>query len=136
MTHGLRPILEATDEEWAAARRLADSVNLHVAAHNAELGNGRDRPGYVAVKLADGRSDGVLYDTRADATRHQNDPGTCYIKVGRKSMQLKEAWIVLQMYRQAYARGVVFTEEEVIIPHRLELVRTLIPRTFRGATRG
>lgn len=131
----MKSIAEATDEEWDSSCRLADAVNLHVLAQNAQLGNGRDAPGYVAVRLADGRSDGTLYDTRRDATRHQPDPGTAYIKVGRQTMQPREAWIVLQMNRQAYARGVVFTEEEVILPHRLELIAGNIPRTFRGATR-
>jgi hypothetical protein len=130
----VKPLALATKEEWDASCRMADAINLHVLAQNAQLGNGRDRPGYVAVRLEDGRSDGTLYDTRADATRHQSDPGTCYVKVGRQTMQPKEAWIVLQMNRQAYASGVVFTEEEVILPHRLELIAGNIPRTFRGVT--
>lgn len=125
-----------TAEEWTAAQRLADAVNLHVAAQNAELGNGRDRPGYVAIRLSDGRSpDGVLYDTRADATRHQSDPGCFYVRVGRSSMPVREALVVLQYGRMAYRRGVIFTEEEVVLPQRLELARPFIPRTFRGVTR-
>lgn len=131
-----RSLLEATTEETDAARRLMDSVNLHVLAQNAELGNGRDRPGYVAVRLADGTSDGTLYDTRADAVRHQPDPWYCYVKVGRSAMQLKEAWVYLQYMRQAAATGHVLAEEETILPHRLEIVAGNIPRTFRGVTGG
>lgn len=128
---------EATEEEWTAAQRMAEAVNLHVAVHNAELGEGRDRPGYVAIRLEDGRSpDGVLYDTRADAARHQRDDPWCfYVKVGRSAMPVREAWVVLNYARQAKKNGVIFSEEEVILPHRLELARALIPRTFRGATR-
>jgi hypothetical protein len=132
----IRSIAEATDEEWDACQRLADAVNIHVLAQNAELGNGRDRPGYVAVRLADGRSDGVLYDTRADAVRHQAhaaDPYFAYIKVGRQMMPPREAWVVLMYHRQAAASGHVLAEEEVILPHRLELVRDRIPRTVAGA---
>ena len=128
---------EATDEEWDAARRMADAVNLHVAVQNAQMGNGRERPGYVAIRLSDGRSpDGKLYDTRKDAARHQADPWNFYVRVGRESMSPREAWIVLNHSRAAKRRGVVFSEEEVITPQRLELVRGVIPRTFRGATRG
>jgi len=127
---------EATPEEWAAAQRLADAVNLHVLAQNAELLSGRTKSGYVAIRLEDGRSpDGILYDTRADAARHQLDPWCFYVKVGRETMQPKEAWVVLNYARMAKKKGVVFSEEEVILPQRLELVQGLIPRTFRGATR-
>lgn len=132
----IKKIEEATQEEWDAAQRMADAVNLHVAAHNAELGNGRDKPGYVAIRLEDGRSpDGILYDTRREAAQHQRDPWCFYVKVGRSSMPVKEAWVVLNYARQAKKSGVVFSEEEVILPQRLELVQSLIPRTFRGATK-
>lgn len=126
---------ECTPEEWDAAKRLSDAVNLHVLAHRAELGHGRDTPGYIAVRLADGRSpDGKLYDTRRDAARHwpPYPNGMTYIKVGRDDISVREALIVLMYHRMAYSRGVVFSEEEVIIPNRLELARPFIPRTLRG----
>lgn len=121
-----------TDNERDAAQRLADAVNLHVHAIAAE-GSGRDKPAYIAVRLFDGRSpDGVLYDSRSDATRHQNDPGVFFVKVGRDTMPLNEALIVLQMNRRAYRQGVVFTEEEVVAPQLPELMARFIPRTLRG----
>jgi hypothetical protein len=126
---------QCTPEEWDAAKRMADAVNLHVLAHRAELGNGRDTPGYVAIRLADGHSpDGVLYDTRRDAARHwpPYPEGMTYVKVGRTDMPVKEALIVLMLHRMAYSRGVVFSEEEVIVPNRLELAKPFIPRTLRG----
>jgi hypothetical protein len=122
-----------TKEEWDAARRLTEAVNLHVLAHRAQLGAGRDTPGYVAVRLADGRSpDGVLYDTRRDAARHwpPYPDGMTYVKVGRDDMSVKEGLIVLMLHRQAYAKGVVFSEEEIVVPHRLELAAPFIPRTI------
>lgn len=124
--------LETTPEEWSAAQRIADAVNLHVAAVRAQLGNGRTAPGYVAVRLSDGRSDGVLYDSRADATRHQPDPWSFYVKVGPDSMGTREALVLLMAGRQAKKTGTVFTEEEVLVPQRLELVQPYIPRTFRA----
>lgn len=131
----IKSIAEATDEEWTACQRLADAVNLHVLAQNAQLGNGRDRPGYVAVRLADGHSDGTLYDTRADAVRHtrDRDPHYAYIKVGRDTMTPREAWVVLMYQRQAAATGHVLAEEEVVLPHRLELIAGHMPRTAAGA---
>jgi hypothetical protein len=129
----IKELSAATPEEREAAIQLMEAVNLHVHAQNAELGNGRDRRGYVAVRLSDGKSpDGILYDTRRDAVRHQADPWNFYIQVGSSLMQLREAWVVLMYARQARATGHVFAEEEPILPQRLELVRTLIPRTFRG----
>lgn len=126
---------ECTPEEWDAARRMADAVNLHIAAHNAELGNGRDKPGYIAIRLEDGRSpDGVLYDSRRDAARHHPPypDAHCYVKIGRTTMGVREAMVVLQIHRQAFRRGVVFSEEEVVIPQRLEVIKPFIPRTLRG----
>lgn len=124
-----------TEEETSSAKRMADAVNLHVMAVLAE-GSGRERPGFIAIRLEDGRpSDEAnpLYDSRADATRHNmSDPAVCYIKIGRETMPLSEALIVLQMNRMAYKRGVVFTEEEVIVPQLTELMNPFIPRTLRG----
>lgn len=133
----IKSLLEATEDELQAARQMMEAVNLHVAVQNAQLGNGRDKPGFVAIRLSDGKSpDGILYDTRREAVRHQDDPWNFYVCVGRAGMQLKEAWVVLMYARQAKARGVVHAEEETILPQRLELVAGNIPRTFRGATHG
>lgn len=127
---------EATEEEWDSAKRMADAVNLHVTVLKQQLASGRTTPGYVAVRLSDGRSpDGVLHDSRKEAARLQADPWNFYVKVGRDFMTPKEAWILLNYSRAAKRRGVVFAEEEPILPHRLELAASLIPRTFRGATR-
>lgn len=48
------------------SRHACDAVNLHFAAA------GKDAIGrWIAIRLSDGKTDGVLYDTRADAIRHQ-----------------------------------------------------------------
>ena len=126
---------DVTQEETDAAKRLAEAVNLHVNALSAE-GSGRERPGYVAIRLLDGKpadESNPLYDSRADATRHNTfSPAVCYVKVGRDTMPTSEALIVLQMNRMAYKRGVVFSEEEVIVPQLSELMKPFIPRTLRG----
>jgi len=127
-----RPI---TQEERDSAQRLSDAVNLHVIALQLE-GSGRDKPGYIAIRLEDGRpvdSSNPLYDSRADAARHNASVlAACYVKVGRMTMPVAEALIVLQMNRMAYKRGVVFSEEEIIVPQLPELMQPFIPRTLRG----
>lgn len=126
-------VLMASPSEWDAAQRCADEVNVHVAAYREHLRQGRDKPGFVAIRLHDGRSpDHVLYDTRADATRHQPPfpDGMMYVKVTPTDMTPRMALAVLKVHRQAFEKGVVFTEEEIVLPHRLEDVQTMIPSTF------
>lgn len=124
---------EVTQEERDSATRMADAVNIHVHALLAE-GGGRTKPAFVAIKLGDGRSpDGTLYDSRADATRHNKwDDNIGFIRVGREVMSEREALIMLQMLRMARKNGVIFTEEEVIVPQLTELMLPFIPRTLRG----
>jgi hypothetical protein len=122
---------EISQEVQDAANRMCDAVNIHVLANN-EIG--RTSPGFVAIDLETGKSlDGVLYDNRADATRHnRNRTGVAFIMVGRKSMPLNEAIIVLQTNRKAAKNGVMFTEEQVIVPHLTELLDGYIPNTLKG----
>lgn len=113
----LKDLGMATQEEKDAVRRLCDAVNVHVDALGAEA-YGK----YVAISLADGSSpDGVLYETRRDAARHQSDPWHFYVKVNPGGLGPNEAWVVLGYARQAQRSGVVFAEEEPIVPQRLEL---------------
>jgi hypothetical protein len=117
-------------EEAAVAQRMCEAVNMHVSA-SLELG--RTEPGFVAIRLSDGRStDNVLYDNRKDAVRHNlHDRFVFYVKVGKETMPLREAIIVLQMARMAFKRGVIFAEEEVITPQLSELMQPFIPKTLR-----
>lgn len=119
-------------EEWDAARRMRDAVNLHVLALENEE---RPAPPYVAIRLSDGRSpDGIAYPSRREAARAQRaDPWCFYVKIGRQTMTEKEALILLMYARMAKKRGVVFSEEETVLPQRLELARPFIPRTLRAA---
>lgn len=80
------------------ARRCSDEVNLH-----ATLGNyGR----FVAVRLSDGGTDGVLYDTREDAIKHQLHPEYCfYLLVPPGGMTPLEAQVCIEFKRQAFEAG-------------------------------
>ena len=107
----------ATDEERTAVQHLCDAVNIHVEAQGSEA-FGK----YVAIRLEDGRSpDGALYDTRGDAARHNiNDPWCFYVKVNPGGIGPREAWVVLGYARQAKKAGVVFQNEEPVVPMLLE----------------
>lgn len=122
---------EIPQELIDAANRMRDAVNLHVAVANT---TGERLAGFVAIKLEDGRSDGTLYETRRDAVRHTANRGRgwFYAKVGADTMPLREAIIVLQMARKAFANGVVFAEEDPVVPQMAELVAPYIPKTIKG----
>jgi len=122
---------EFTREESDAAKYMMDAVNLHVSASRA---SGRDRPGWVGIRLSDGKSPtNDLYDTQKDAARWcGNDPNVFYVKVGKDSMGFREALTVLRLNRQARNSGVVFTRETVVTPALSENLRGLIrvPKSF------
>jgi len=118
-----------TAEERAAAERLAAAVNAHVAI---EREAGRDRPGFIIIKLEDGSCpDNTVYDSRKDAIQHDRwAPHTFYVRIGKDTMPFKEAVIVLQNHRRAFKAGIRFAEEEVITPQLPELMAPFIPRTL------
>lgn len=99
-----------------AAKRCSNTVQLQVA-----LGNfGK----YVAIRLSDGGSDDVLYDTRIDAIRHQLHERQCaYIKIPPTGMPPEHAERYLAIYRGLYDRGIYFDDprgQDVITPINLE----------------
>lgn len=107
----------ATEDERTAVQHMCDSINMHVQAIGSDA-FGR----YVAIRLEDGKSpDNALYDTRADAVRHNiHDPWCFYVKVNPGGIGPNEAWVVLGYARQAKESGVVFQNEEPIVPMLLE----------------
>jgi hypothetical protein len=94
-----------------AARRASDTINGMVVFH----GSWDLRNSWMAFRLADGTSDGNLYDTKADAIRHvsnykyyfffcfRNSPGGS----NPRDMQL---WI--DMHRHAYDHGGNLTDPD------------------------
>lgn len=92
-----------------AAKRVSDAVNLHVAA----LGPWEAKGKWVAVRLANGRSDGTLYDTRRDAVRHQSDERLCaYVCVQPSGMSVCDAESFLSFHRKAYGAGFRLTDPD------------------------
>jgi hypothetical protein len=95
-----------------AARRVADAYNLH---RTAGAGLGLANVGKVfAVALADGTSDGVLYDTMADCIRHQrhNAKWYAYLRIGREGMTVCNAASLLRLHRDADDAGLKFTDRD------------------------
>jgi hypothetical protein len=66
-----------------AAKRCSDTYRLH---RSANLTNAIRK--WIAVALADGTSDGVLYDTKRDAVRHQhhNEQFYAFVCIGPHDM--------------------------------------------------
>lgn len=85
-----------------AAKRLADTYNLHRVAL------GLDAVGkWIAVSLAEGRSDNVLYDSKLDCVKrqHHNESYYAFIKVGPSGMDECEAEVMLRTNRTLYENG-------------------------------
>jgi len=92
-----------------AAKRVADTYMLHRTA-GAALG--LSNVGKVfAVSLQDGTSDGQLYDTLAEAIRHQKHSAKwyAYLRVGRHALNPCEASSLMQLHRDADKAGLNFT---------------------------
>jgi hypothetical protein len=120
-----------TPQESDATKYMMDAVNIHVQASRA---SGREKPGWVAIRLLDGKSpSGDLYDTRSDAIRFNgHDSNVFYVKVGKDTISFREALLVLQQNRQARGMGVVFQREQVVMPNLTELLAPYLPRTLEG----
>ena len=127
-------ILLATKEETDSAKRLSDIVNSMVVIHPLDVLT----HSWIAVRLSDGGYDGTLYDSRADAVRHQYHESECaYIQLTAAlgGMPIQEAHAYLKFHRGAYSSGMKLTDPErpnggmdVQIPLTYEDVRTQIRR--------
>jgi hypothetical protein len=98
--------LTAETQYSDAARRLSDAVNVHL------LGQGTAVAGrWIAARLSDGGSDGVLYDTKADAVRHQlHEQLCCYVMIPLDGMSPRQAENYLRFNRQLYDAGMRITD--------------------------
>lgn len=105
-----------------AAKRCSDVVTLHLLADRDHAINS-----WCAIRLSDGGSDDVLYDSKAAAVRHQLHEFQCaYVKIPADGMGPREAEIFLRFNRQLYDAGMRIADPdkdlEVIMPGRLELL--------------
>lgn len=88
-----------------SGKRAADALNKHLAAN--PFWQIRDR--FVAIRLRDGWSDGVLYDTKPDAIRHQKGDERLYAYLSFRNLiggaDAREMAHVLQFHRMTYDAG-------------------------------
>lgn len=93
-----------------ASKRISDQHNLHLAAGESfRAFSGRNpHVGKVfACALADGRSDGTLYDSLDEAVAHQkhNEDWFAYFRVTNGGMTVCQAASALRLHRQAQLSG-------------------------------
>lgn len=84
-----------------AAKRASDWHNLHRAVGLDTIGR------YIAVALSDGSSDGILYDTKRDAVRHQhhNENFYAFMAIQVASVTVCAAESFLYTHRLVYKAG-------------------------------
>jgi hypothetical protein len=86
-----------------AGKRVSDTYNLHKAADQyGAIGK------WFAVALHDGTTDNTLYDSKAEAVRHQhhNEMYYAYVQVGPWSMPPKDADTFLALHRKMYDKNI------------------------------
>jgi hypothetical protein len=94
----LTAIAELAPKCGDAARRLADEITLHAIAGSAGK--------WAAIRLRDGGSDHVAYDSRSDAVIHQLSPEYCtFALIPPGGMTIREADVLLDFWRQVYDAG-------------------------------
>jgi hypothetical protein len=93
-----------------AAKRIADVMTLH-SVYGGKTGS------WLAFTLADGTTDGVLYDSRSACISHQLHESYClYIQLVPGGMQPKEAQALLDAYRAIYDAGMRVNSPEDHLP--------------------
>jgi hypothetical protein len=108
-------------QHFDAAKRASDAVRLHLVANRE-----RAIHSWVAIRLSDGGSDNVLYDSKHAAVRHQLHEYQCaYVKIPPDGFPPKAAEAFLRFNRQLYDHGLRLADPdkdlEVIMPLRQEL---------------
>jgi len=91
-----------------SARRLADTVSLHLTATNGEAAGS-----WIAARLTDGGTDGILYDTRRDAIAHQLHESLCgYVLIPPSGMGPREAESFLHTCRALRDAGIPLADPD------------------------
>lgn len=91
------------------AKRVSDHYNLHrIADPHGSIGK------WFAVKLHDGESDRVLYDSKSDAVTHQhhNENYYAFIQVGPWPMTPTDAESFLATHRRMYDAGLRMADRD------------------------
>lgn len=93
---GCRYARQADGGHSDMAKRVSDTYNLHIIA-------GARRGSVLAFSLADGTSNGDVYDNRADAVMHQHhdERWFAFIRIAEGHMSVCQAESVMRWQRQA-----------------------------------
>jgi hypothetical protein len=94
----------AYHDDLDAGKRAADLVNFYLATMDWST----IRNSFLAIRLSDGGSDGILYDNKRDAVRHQIHEQQCAYVCFRNiagGTNARDMLIFLQFNRKAYANG-------------------------------
>jgi hypothetical protein len=76
---------------------------------------------WAAIRLSDGGSDNVVYDSREDAINHQlHEELCCYVFIPFTGMTPKEAEAFMELNRALYDAGWHMTDPALINPVRAE----------------
>jgi hypothetical protein len=117
---------DSPDELADIGKRVSETISLHI------LGGSVGK--WAAFRLLDGSSDGIPYDTRRDAIRHQlHESLCCYVKIPPDGMPSLDAVRFILVNRTIYNAGFRLTdpddEREAIPPMTdEEITRILIER--------
>jgi hypothetical protein len=93
-----------------AARRMADQINARVAFTPWDTLIGS----WMIFRLVDGGTDGVLYDSRADAAKHTfyRHHAIFCMRNAQGGVSAKDCQLYLDVHRQVYEAGGDFREPE------------------------
>lgn len=131
---------DLSPEQLDAGKRASDFINGCITFH----GFHNIQHQCVAIRLADGGTDGVLYDTRPDAIRHQLHEQQCayvfFRGLGPAGAQPLEMAIYLEFQRRAYAGGLRLIDpdnpnggpELLITAGQYDSLRSELARRNRG----
>lgn len=102
-----------------AGKRASEIITLHLLAdYEHAIGS------WVAIRLSDGGSDNVLYDTRDDAIKHQlHEFQCCYVNIPPDGMTIKDAMSYIASNRKLVASGMRMTDPEHVVGPALFNVR-------------
>lgn len=105
--------LSANVADQDAAKRMSDTHRLHMMVDPVGHLNH-----YIAFSMEDGRSDGDLYPTKADAARHQKGDRTRYFYMCTVPGEFPphDALQLLYFTRQAHRNGWVQPDPDRIRP--------------------
>lgn len=92
-------------------KRISDHINIHILCNDwFDIKNN-----WMAFDLAEGRSDGTLYDSHKDAADHQRDERralyVCFSGIGPNGAVPMECSKLLGFWRDAYKAGGRFIDK-------------------------